>query len=201
MQRGFVNGCYFSEGQRINVDSAWGADVGDHGWKVPLWNPSARRDVYPKPVFTLGVESETAGRDAGGHCQCDNPENVFFYTSTSPNLNADTNAWPAVLDIDYVNLPLPEPAANEYPDGSLNPVFPADPPVAPGFTPCTFRVAKPTTPINVVAERAEKAMSAVLQNVSMMRAGVRAAASEATGSFGVLNNLNRNVANIYSEAF
>jgi hypothetical protein len=201
MQRGFVKGCHFSEGQRINVDSLWGSDVGDHGWKVPLWNPSARRDVYPKPVFRLGVEGETAGRDAGGHCQCDNPENVFFYTNTSPKLDADTNAWPAVVDIDYVNLPLPEPAVNEYPDGSLIPVFPNDPPVAPGFTPCTFRVAKPTSPINVVAERAEKAMSTVLQNVSMMRASVRAGLSDVSGSFGVLTNLNRSFANIYSEVF
>lgn len=201
MQRGFVNGCYFTEGQRINVDSLWGSDVGDHGWKVPLWNPSARRDVYPKPVFTLGVEGESAGRDAKCHCECDNPENVFFYTNTSPNLDADTNNWPAVVDVDYVNLPLPEPAVNEYPDGSLIPVFPNDPAVAPGFTPCTFRVAKPTSPINVVAERAEKAMSTVLQNVSMMRASARAAASEATGGFGVLNNANRNFANIYAEVF
>ncbi|HEY6187461.1 MAG TPA: hypothetical protein VIW80_07275 [Pyrinomonadaceae bacterium] len=201
MQRGCVTGCYFTKGQRINVDSMWGSDVGDHGWKVPLWNPTARLDVYPKPVFSIGLESDVAGRSADCPCQCDNPENVFFYTSTDPNLTADTDAWPAVLDVDYVNLPLPQPRENEYPEGTLIPVFPGDPPVAPGFTPCTFRVVKPASPVNLVAQRADKPLSTLLQNVTMMRASVRQAADAVKSSFTTLHNLNREVANIYAEVF
>jgi hypothetical protein len=207
MQRGFVTGCYFTKGQRINVDSLWGGDVEQHGWKVPLWNPTARRDVYPKPIFSIGVESDVAGREADSQCQCDNPENVFFYTSTDPNLTADTDRWPAVLDVDYVNLPLPQPSENDYPGGNLLPVFPADPPIAPGFSICTFRVAKPTSPINLVAQRAEKPLSTVLQNVTMMRAGVRQAASNTLENltqlddFSKLHALGREAVNVYASVF
>lgn len=199
MQRGFVNGCYFTEGQRINVDSQWGGDIDKTGWKVPLWNPAARRDVYPKPVFTLGLESDTTDKDAKSHCECDNPENVFFYTNTEPNLDADTNNWPAVEGVDYVDIPLPAPAVGEYPQGNLTPVFAADPQVAPGFSPCTFRIAKPPSPINIVAERAEKPMSTVLQNVSLMRAAARQLTDQAAS--GSLQQLNRNISNVYAEIF
>lgn len=201
MQRGFVKGCYFTKGQRINVDSLWGGDVGTHGWRVPLWNPAARRDVYPKPPFSIGVESDVGGRSAECPCQCDNPENVFFYTSTDPKLSADTDTWPAVADVDYVNLPLPEPSPNDYPEGNLTPVFPEDPPVAPGFSICTFRVAKPTSPTNLVAERAGKPLSTVLQNVSMMRASVRQAAAGASQGFANLQNLGRETAQVYADVF
>jgi methyl-accepting chemotaxis protein len=205
MQRGCVTGCHFTKGQRINVDSMWGSDVGDYGWKVPLWNPTARRDVYPKPVFSIGLESDVAGTSTDCPCQCDNPENVFFYTSTDPKLTADTDAWPAVLDVDYLNLPLPQPHENEYPDGTLLPVFPSDPPVHPGFSPCTFRVVKPASPVNLVAQRADKPLSTLLQNVTMMRSSVRQAAGEIvkTGQdvFTNLHNLNREVANVYAEVF
>jgi hypothetical protein len=201
MQRGFVNGCYFAEKQRINVDSQWGSDVGSDGWKVPLWNPAARQDVYPKPVFSLGLQADAGGKETSCPCELDNPENVFFYTSTDPNLKADPNIWDAVLDVDYVNLPQPQPQEGEYPNGSLLPVRPGDPPVPSGFKPCTFRVQKPASPINLVAERADKPLSTVVQNVTVMRAGIRQLEADANDAFSHLHNLRKNASDIYAEIF
>jgi len=201
MQPGFVDSCHFTKGQRINVDSLWGSDVGTEGWKVPLWNPSARQDVYPKPVFSVGLKADVAGTEGTCPGQIDNPENVFFYTSTNPKLKADPNIWDAVLDVDFVNLPLAEPAEGEYPNGAFVRVMPPDPPVASGFQPCTFRIVKPASPINLVANRSDKPLSTILQNVTVMRAGALDIKPTANDAFSHLHNLQKNAANIYAELF
>jgi hypothetical protein len=127
------------KGTRIKVSSAWGTDVGDTGWKVPLWKKGAQpADIYPFPKLTLSMYSQFG--ESSQECPCDiaNPEDVFFYTDTRPSTGADPDTWGSIRGVDYEDLPRPKPGS-DFEGGSTQQLTPADVPTPGGFGSCTFR--------------------------------------------------------------
>ena len=192
----FVKGCKFVKGQKINVLSAWGVDVETRGsagnlvtqgWKVPLWDPTAephlRSDgttpipenelVYPLPKVCLNLEVRSANADkekaVGTHeCQIAKPQNLFFYTSTMPDEDENTDKWRPVKNVDYVNLPMAKPC-NDFRVAAVQ-TTPHDPPENPGDNPVTFELVANLPAVNIVAGKGVEPLSAVLRTVTMMRA-------------------------------
>lgn len=174
--RGFVVGCRFADGEppRIRVNSRWGQDIGDTGWKIPLWVRGALpADVYPKPtIFVLGAG---AGEERVPVAH-DDPDKLYFYTNTDPSLGVDTDTWPAVEGVDFQAVDpawLSPPAFIEGevtsdPDGYNK----TDAPVREGVGAFTFRMQPAPAPVNYVAGRAEKAVRAVPQTLTVMRGAI-----------------------------
>jgi len=170
VQRGFVSECSFEEGAKFAVQSSWGSDVLDIGWKVPIWNPTATpADVYPKPNVKFGLYSHVDGKSVPVHRRCQNPENIYFYTDTRKDTGSDPNEWPPVKEVDYCDLPRPEPLP-DFQDGKTVQSTPDDPSVHPGFGPCTFTLEPTAIPTDLVAERSNQPLASVLENITMMRA-------------------------------
>lgn len=169
-QRGFVTACSFPKGAKYNVLSSWGADVSDIGWKVPLWNPSATpADIYPKPKVHLHLASAIASRSVPAPALIGNPENLYFYTETRAGSTRSPNGWAPVRNVDYVDLPKPQPLA-DFQDGKNQQTTPNDSPVHPGFSLCTFTLEPNGIPADMVAARVGKPLAAVVETVTMMRA-------------------------------
>jgi hypothetical protein len=106
-KRGFLDSCEFEEGVQISVNGAWGSDVGDYGWKIPLWRTGATpEDVYPKPVVHFGLDSNQGEQQKVQRCELDNPENLYFFTLTKnpkdPNAKVDPDPrnWDPELNVD-----------------------------------------------------------------------------------------------------
>jgi hypothetical protein len=168
---GPVTACRFSGGKppRIRVNSRWGEDIGDTGWKIPLWlRGAAPADVYPKPsIHLLG-----RGIDSGEFVPIpiDEPEKLYFYANTEPALGDDTNAWPAVSGVDFQVLPkaaLTPPAANSANDvGSFTA---GDQFFKDGASAFTVSLAPGPKPVDVVSGRSPTPVAAALRNVTMMR--------------------------------
>jgi len=182
---GFVTNCTFQPGDRFNVHGSWGSDVGNFGWKIPIWRPGQQpADLYPKPDISLGLATNLKGEQNDQQCDVDNPDNFYFFTLTrDPRTGAepdrDPRKWPSILDVDYVNAPRPrreealqdlgEAAHADFNDGDPRASTPADSPVPPLYGPCTFRLKPSAVPADVVAERTEKALAAVIQTVTLVR--------------------------------
>lgn len=168
-RRGFVAACSFQPGAEIAVDGSWGTDVGDIGWKIPLWNPAADRLVYPKPDIKAHLFSDVGGASQPVPCRIAEPQNVYFYTDTRAETSGDPNEWPPVRDVDYVDCPIPRPQT-DFEDGNPRQTTPNDVDVPAGFGPCTFRLEPPPVPADLVAARAGKPLSAALETVTILRA-------------------------------
>jgi hypothetical protein len=177
VERGFVSGIEFpATSRRINVSSRWGRDVGKEGWQVPLWSRSARPgDVYPKPSILLNL----AGDRSDVAIALDEPEKLSFFTSTRADLDADSDTWPAVEGVDFVDL---DPGAMAPPVSSFAKGDDRTPNTRPGRTLAsdddaviigagafTFALQPAGRPVNVVAERTAEAIGAQLRNVTLMR--------------------------------
>lgn len=176
--RGFVTSCFFP-GQRpprILVNSRWGQDVGDIGWKVPLWiRNAAPADVYPKPHVILKLAAET--EDLKTPAAIYDPEKLFFFTATDPKLGPDVESWPPVqgVDFEYVDYD----AAPPDPDTGQGDPWQfkgkkADAPIQPGAGAFTFRLEPASGVANVVADRAAPALARI-DNVTLMRQVVQKA--------------------------
>ena len=166
--RGPIQSIQLKKGMQFNVDGSWGGDVGTAGWKIPLWNPGAwPPDVYPKP--DIGVATFVAGDSAGTGLPpvIDNPENLFFFTSTSET--GDPHSWAPVAGVDFVNAPPPVTPA-DFENTSLRQTVSAPPMVAPTYGPCTFRLQRAAIAANVVADRAAKPLGAVFDSITVVRA-------------------------------
>jgi hypothetical protein len=175
--RGFVIGCDFVNAI-IPVDSSWGRDVRDVGWEVPLWVPPAtggEPQAYPKPQITLRVAVDPETGEESSTRELAEPENLVFFTNTQASFGADTDAWPAVVGVDYPDQPTPRPA--DVPAGdprNLDRRLPDAAAVAAGFARFTFPVLPDERQVDMLAERGEKSIGSVLHNVTMMRARPRA---------------------------
>jgi hypothetical protein len=152
---GFVEGAEFKS-IRINVDSAWGADVGT-GWMVPLWRRDASpSDVYPRPHILLQLAVDPATGNDSLMCEVLDPEKLCFYSDPSQP-SSNTDSWPPVQFIDYSNTPRPAPGGTDYT-------------VAPGLGRFSYSLSSDASQINVVSQRAANAISSALTNVTFMRA-------------------------------
>lgn len=201
VQRGFVSECAFEEGAKFAVQSSWGTDVGDIGWKVPIWDPGATpADVYPKPNVKFGLYSHVDGKSVPVHRRCKDPQNIYFYTDTRKETGADPNDWPPVKDVDYCDLPRPEPR-RDFEDGKTVQSTPDDPNVHPGFGPCTFTLEPTAVPADLVAERSQQPLASVLENITMMRAAAIdiAKPDAAYPAANTLRRLTDRVADAYTE--
>lgn len=174
LTRGPVLACRFAgeKPPRIRVNSRWGEDVGTNGWKIPLWlRGAAPGDVYPKPQISLscaGLQGEVVP------VAIDEPEKLYFYTSTDPNLTDDTDAWPSVFGVDFGILPT-DAVTPPLPGATGDPTqFPAKDEryVKAGMSPFTLALAPSPKPVDMVAGRAPDPITASLRNVTMMRGAV-----------------------------
>lgn len=164
----------FTQGVRFNttiipVDSLWGEDVDNRGWKVPLWNRHAARvrpQVYARPDVVFLQASEGAATDAVTPQGCWNPDNLWFFTSTRPEATADTDRWVNEQAIDWINLPPPRSCVAS--DGSAKRGEPA---VPPGFARFTWRLMPAAQRTALNAARGERPVYASLRTITFMRAG------------------------------
>jgi hypothetical protein len=176
---GFVQASNFKS-TKIFVDSNWGGDVGTIGWQVPLWKPGAQPSfVYTMPHICLSVSVDPAtGADAVSG-EISDPEKLYFYTDTQSTTTADTDSWPVVSGIDWLDQPaytVTGPA--EY----------QDPSVEPGFGRFTYHFVESPAQVNVVAQRSKTAIGATLRNVSMMRGARGAGALTPTQTVNRVND-------------
>lgn len=198
-QRGFVKACSFSKGAKFNVLSSWGSDVGDIGWKVPLWNSSAApADVYPKPKVYLHLISAIAERSVPAPNLIGNPENLYFYTETRAGSTRSPNGWLPVKNVDYVDLPKPQPLI-DFQDGKNQQTTPNDAPTHPGFSVCTFTLEANGIPADIVAARVGKPLAAVVETVTMMRARLGDAANVANDLPERIINLRKSAADAFQD--
>lgn len=168
--------------RRIPVDSRWGSDVFDPsgtkliGWRVPLWrdpllHPEVDAQVYPRPVALLDLATDGPPPDDRAPAQIRDPDQLCFFTDTVAGHGANTDAWPAVLGVDFADEVTPTP--EEDPTGDRHDLDRplADAPSVPaGLGAFTFAVLPARRPANLVAGRADRALGAALDNVTMMRA-------------------------------
>ena len=174
--RGFVTACRFADGQppRIRVNSRWGEDIGQTGWKIPLWIRGAQpADVYPKPTIFM------VGAGAVGErvpVALDDPDKLYFYTSTDPSLGADTNGWPAVEAVDFraVDPVWIDPPKQKPEDATTDPASfnVDDKSIREGLGPFTLRLQAAPAAVNYVEGRADKAIRAIPTNITVMRGAV-----------------------------
>ncbi len=164
---GFLDAVRFNS-RIINVDSFWGEDLDDYGWKVPLWNRRSARvrpQVYPRPDISFVVRSEGSGENPVSALECAEPDNIVFFTDTVTDVG-DTNVWPARVGIDFANLPAPTHATqglakkhDDY-DACLIPR---------GFRRFTWRLAPSSHKTTMNAERGKNPVYAELKSITFTR--------------------------------
>lgn len=176
--------CGFLRAQRYNrriipVDSAWAEDIGTTGWKVPLWNRHAARvrpQIYERPDVVVVTAAEGPGGTPEGAQEILDPDNLYFFTDTSPGLTDKTDDWEPRPNIDFVDLPPPshawpagtppkaEHAASDRPTDNA-------PRVPIGFARFTWRLAPPAHRATINQGRGDKPVFAALDTITFMRAG------------------------------
>lgn len=172
---GFLRSVRFNQ-KTINVDSAWSEDVGQIGWKIPLWNRHSavqRPSVYPRPDIVFVTAAEGEGEAPVAAQECLDPDNIYFFADASdPEGNADTDRWPERLGIDYTNLPAP---AHKYQprfadSGQDGRRAPSPPRVPRGYRRFTWLLAEPARKTAMNAGRGDEPLFAGLETITFMRA-------------------------------
>ncbi|AGE94625.1 hypothetical protein PU088_001668 [Citrobacter farmeri] len=82
--------------QRIYVNGAWGHDV-DEGYEIPVFNELDSSGFYVKPW--AGPVARGGGDELTQHWH-DQPQHLYFFSSTKVGAGADTDTWEAQLAID-----------------------------------------------------------------------------------------------------
>jgi hypothetical protein len=185
---GSVMGCTFKS-KIIPVLSAWGSDVFENapggarviGWQVPLWKANEDLKIYPKPLIIQHLLPPPGSAEQAVLVNMDEPENLWFFTDTREYvmdadgreipITADTNTWPAVLEVDYTNLPEP-PVYDIAPARASNLELPMPnvPDILPGFERFTFRVSRAEIPASVAARYYPgSGITGRMRTASMMR--------------------------------
>lgn len=179
---GFVEASVFVS-RRIYVNSAWARDLGS-GYELPLWDihaASVDPQFYPKPQIHLRCFGE-ANRPTT-RLWFEDPQYLYFYSSTLDFTTADTDAWAALKGVDFDNLPrLPvlKPTNNATPPAQGNrPRLTQGPPADPNL--CTsqrfdLRV-NGDGPVNLQHGRGSTPMLTYLKRVSIARSSQPSAVS------------------------
>lgn len=204
--RGFVDSCEFPEGAEFNVNGAWGSDVGDYGWKIPIWQVGAMpEDIYPKPKVQFGFDSNLGDQQKVNRCDCDNPENFYFFTLTrdlkdpTKDPDRDPRKWEPIVDVDFVNKPRPKAFDGDFKDGDPRALSPADPPVPVHYGPCTFRVVPSAIPVDLVSGRAGKAMAAVVNTITLARSANPTNVASWPSSIKAVEDLQKDLSSLSQE--
>ena len=191
---GFVAGVTFDQ-TIFPVKTSWGRDIAAfgapvagapverrEGWEIPLWAEGCDAAVYPKPAVTLDVVVDPEAGDKGRQPQVlDRPQDLYFFTETTPRTTSDVYSWSPFPWVDFCPLPDPanlgEPAVQDDPDRPLADVEA----VAAGFARCTFAVSPGGPQTSVTANRAgSPSLAATLCNVTMMRSAPGSGALDKT---------------------
>lgn len=182
---GFVTACSFSDDPnqvvRFRVRSSWGSDIGQIGWKVPIWRPNEKpEDLYPKPVVNLVVLASVDGASVPRKAAIADPENLFFFTDTTvppealdnPSVDlSNTDAWPPVEGVDFVDESRPAPSPDKaFASGALRQSGAGDVALPSGFRPCTFQLEPAEHAVDLLANRRGDPMGALLSSVTFCRA-------------------------------
>ncbi len=182
---GFVTECSFSEDPnqvvRFRVRGSWGTDVGNVGWKIPIWRPGEEpAELFPKPVVHFTVMASVDGESVPRKVAIANPENLYFYTDTTvppealdnPSVDlSNTDAWTPVEGVDFVDQARPAAAGdNAFASGSLKQTSAGDTVMPIGFGPCTFLIEPAEHTVDLLAHRKGDPMGALLSSVTMCRA-------------------------------
>ena len=174
---GFAAGVQFQPGQQFPVAAEWGTELGDYGWKIPLWNPSADSSIYPRPEFSLLLKPfDQSNKEWESQCFSE-PNQVYFYTLTKlkdPKSKVTIDPpgnpalWPQLPGLDYVNAPDPTPGPGFYPQDARNYGAP-DTAIPPAFAACTFSLAPSPNSVNLVAGRIGVPASVNLSTITLSR--------------------------------
>jgi hypothetical protein len=181
--------------RRIPVNPNWVRETTE-GFLIPLWDPGADQQIYPKPDIRLVLARSAVEGLPDLPVQADRPQQFAFHAITVAELDGvritdDTDAWPAVLGIEYTNAPHPEPEdgvemRSDQPESLANLdasdprdslALPSAPDVPPGFEDFTIHLAPNAPPVNITAERQDTAVLASLSTVTIMRAAPSAQSS------------------------
>jgi hypothetical protein len=191
MHVGFIRRVTFGETPdevvRFHVKSAWGTDLSfkngaaeEKGWKVPLWIAGAEPiDVFPRPRVQVTVLSVIDGETREVERFLDNPENLVFFTRTTNSEGdkkaADTDSWPPVPGIDWVDCARPETQKDQsFLDGRLDQSAAADRLVPAGHAPITFLLEPSPHGANLTVHREGEAMAAAVRSFTMTRSAAAA---------------------------
>ncbi len=157
----------------INVDSAWSEDVGQYGWRIPLWNRDAARrrpQVYPRPDIAFSTFAEGQGDEAETSQECIEPDNIYFYADASPITGADTDGWPSLAGIDCSMLPPPTADfQRKLKSTDKTDTKPSAPRIPRGHRRFTWRLAPPSKKTALNAGRSDKPLFAGLESITFMR--------------------------------
>jgi hypothetical protein len=171
--RGCITGIEFKD-KKILVNSHWGGDVRNEGWQVPLWQPNlpaGQQAVYKKPHIVLEIATDPESGAPTDSVVIEEPEKLTFFTRTVEGTDTHTDRWVAVKDIDYIDHPKPKPPETAaFDNADMDKLLPNPSAIEPGFGQFTYAIAPAARPANLVVERAENSLNAVLRNVTMMRA-------------------------------
>ncbi|RWB69720.1 hypothetical protein [Mesorhizobium sp.] len=167
----------------INVDSAWSSDVGDFGWRIPLWNRQSARErpqVYPLPDIAFVTAAEGDGDRPVVAQACLDPDYLTFFADFTVE-TSDTDKWVPRLDLDYPNMPAAKAIAALADSSSASPrEKPSDRTEGrrravgrflPGLRQFTWRLSPAARKTAINAGRASKPVFVGVDSVSFMRAG------------------------------
>jgi hypothetical protein len=155
----------------IPVSSSWSANVGDYGWKIPLWyEPDSTISdtnlyAYKRPSVVFNM----AGADgADVECCIRSVDKLFFYTETDAKADPDPHNWPIVPGVDF--LPCPVPAPNPaFPSSTAHEIPAYDPPTPFGLATFTHQLDPGHGNINLVNGRSAQAIGSTLVSVTLQR--------------------------------
>ncbi|HTO30181.1 MAG TPA: hypothetical protein VL202_03215 [Pararhizobium sp.] len=171
---GFLDRVRFNS-KIINVDSAWSTEIGDYGWKIPLWNLLSARErpqVYPMPDIAFVTVAEGDGDNPVVAQECIDTDNLFFFSEFKAG-TSDTNQWMPRLDIDYACMPPAQSLAKltDRPRQSATPDSrrAAVTRILPGTRRFTWRLAPAAQKTAINAGRSGKPVYVGLDSVSFMR--------------------------------
>lgn len=158
----------------IPVLSEWASNVGDTGWKVPLWNRAqalkkGNESIYPLPEIVFDVINGPGTAQAS--CGILEPDKLFFYTDTQKDGSSDPHAWPLIPWLDFP--PIPQPTCRPgFTSNSTNEELQTDHEVPPGFRMFTYAVEKLDSGVNLLDGRSDRAVAALVQNITVARSAV-----------------------------
>lgn len=182
--------CGCLEGVRFNstiihVNSAWGRDVGEDGWEVPLWNrgeAELRPQVYPYPDVAFVTTGEGGGAAPKATQECLDVANLYFYTDpVAAQKTSNTDLWPVRYGVDTCGMGHPNDLLRELlgikataetadeDKAALAGRRPAASRIVPGLRRFTWRLAPSPIRSRINAERGQKPIFSGLSSVTLMR--------------------------------
>ncbi len=197
--RGFLEEVRFNS-RIIHVNSAWGSDIGEKGWEVPLWNRQAsilRPQVYPYPdiAFVTVAEGDTEAPQVSHDCL--DAANLYFYTDpiAAKKLGINTDIWPVRAGVDFsplANASVLDQLLNELdPQVSDKTRRTSASQIVPGLRRFTWRVAPAPTRTRLNAARGGKPLYATIDSLSLSRRPLNAQINPPVALLDALKTLNK----------